>query len=351
MWKQRNAWETLRHLNETPPRARQATAPSAHAGAMHMCCAHHAKEGQEGRTHGRPEPQTAPAAGGGDYLVIPKHMQSFLESAAAAWPQNSATPTSIAVGLGMLVGQILLSAVFTYVTKKGPWHAEPGFTAHQLVYFPISLYTTYVGCANYWPAPGTPVQRLISVNEAGLHLSQLQLAILILWDIPVGLAVPSMRDPIMMAHHVGFAVTAFAVTQTCNTYYALCFFGVVEFSSVFLTFADVFHPKHKEYAAWLELPTQRWLKVVNDVVRALFVLAYMIVRGCFFPYTVWISYTSDLRAVLALPLAQRGNVSDAALWLPFFLGSAFSVLQLYWGMLLVKQLRKMLAGPPKGKAA
>ena len=30
----------------------------------------------------------------------------------------------------------------------------------------------------------------------------------------------------MLGHHVGFALTALAVTQTCNTYYALCFFGV-----------------------------------------------------------------------------------------------------------------------------
>jgi len=61
-----------------------------------------------------------------------------------------------------------------------------------------------------------------------------------------------LREPLMLVHHVGFVMTAYyVVTQNCNTYYALCFFGVVEVSSVLLCFADVFHPKHKEYTAWL----------------------------------------------------------------------------------------------------
>ena len=60
-------------------------------------------------------------------------------------------------------------------------------------------------------------------------------------------------------------------------------------------------------------------------------------------------YVPDMRAVLLLPLAQRKGQSDGALWLPVFLGSAFSLLQLWWGTLLVKQLRKMMQAAPAKK--
>ena len=119
--------------------------------------------------------------------------------------------------------------------------------------------------------------------------------------------------------------------------------GVVEFSSIWLAFADVFHPRQKEYSQWLE--TAPVTRKLNDAIRALFVLSYMVVRAFYFPYVVWGCYTPDMRALLQLAPAQRQNVSDAELWLPF-LGSAFSVLQLYWAQLLVKQLRKMMAAKP-----
>ena len=103
----------------------------------------------------------------------------------------------------------------------------------------------------------------------------------------------------------------------------------------------------QEYSAWLEgAPVTRAL---NDAVRALFVLSYMVVRALYFPYVVWGCYVPDMRAVLLLPLAQRKGQSDGALWLPVFLGTAFSLLQLWWGTLLVKQLRKMMRPPPPAK--
>ena len=67
------------------------------------------------------------------------------------------------------------------------------------------------------------------------------------------------------------------------------------------------------------------------------------------PNQVWGCYVPDMRAVLQLPLAQRKGQSDGALWLPVFLGSAFSLLQLWWGTLLVKQLRKMMQAAPAKK--
>jgi hypothetical protein len=269
----------------------------------------------------------------------------MLDAIAALLPPKAATPDSILIGLAMAAGQCVLAAFFSFVTTSGPWHAQAGFTAHQLVYLPLALYVTYLGCTAWFSATAsTPSERILGANAAGLHLSQLQLSVLLLWDIPTGFAVKALRDPIMLCHHVGFAVTAYAVTQTCNETYALVFFGVVEFSSIWLAFADVFHPRQKEYSQWLE--TAPVTRKLNDAIRALFVLSYMVVRAFYFPYVVWGCYTPDMRALLQLAPEQRQNVSDAELWLPFFLGSAFSVLQLYWAQLLVKQLRKMMLAQP-----
>jgi hypothetical protein len=92
---------------------------------------------------------------------------------------------------------------------------------------PLALYVTYLGCTAWFSSTAsTPSERILGANAAGLHLSQLQLSVLLLWDIPTGFAVKALRDPIMLCHHVGFAVTAYAVTQTCNETYALVFFGV-----------------------------------------------------------------------------------------------------------------------------
>jgi len=269
---------------------------------------------------------------------------------AALFPERSATPFTISVGLAMLASQCCLAAFFSFVTTTGPWHAQPGFTAHQLAYFPLVLYVTYVG-GKAWlnSTASTPAERILGEDAAGLYLSQLQLAVLLFWDIPTGLVVKPLRDPVMLCHHVGFALSAFAVTQTCNTYYALCFFGVVELSSIPLCFADVFHPRQEEYSAWLA--SAPITSKINDAVRALFVLAYMAVRAFYFPYVVWGCYAPDMRTLLQLPLAQRNQHGDGALWLPLLFGSAFSVLQLFWAQKLLKQLRKMMREQPPNKKA
>ena len=141
----------------------------------------------------------------------------LLESIASALPENTATATTVGIGLAVLAGQIMLTAFFSYVTTSGPWHEQPGFTAHQLVYFPLVMYTAWVGCVHWFgSSASTPAERVLGLNEAGLHLAQLCIAVLVVWDIPTGFAVKVLRDPIMVAHHVGFALTAYAVTQTCN---------------------------------------------------------------------------------------------------------------------------------------
>ena len=147
--------------------------------------------------------------------------------------------------------------------------------------------------------------------------------------------------------HLGFLFTTYFVATNCCTYYGLCFFGVIESSSVVLTLVDFFHPKHKEYCSWLD--TMPILKAVNDLMRGVFVLAYLAVRGFYFPYVSWARFTPDMLTLQKLPLAQRQNITDVQLYIPFVLVTLFSFLQLHWGVLLIKQLRKMLNEAPNKK--
>ena len=119
-------------------------------------------------------------------------------------------------------------------------------------------------------------------------------------------------------------------------------------SGVFLAFADVFHPKHKEWAALAD--SNALIGALNNLVRAGFVLAYFIVRAVYFPWVVFGYTIPDLMTFLALPASDpmRGGYSDSALITPVAVAIAFTILQWYWAYLLVKQIQKMLA-PPKDK--
>ena len=150
---------------------------------------------------------------------------------AAQFPDGAATAFTVGVGLAMLAAQCALSAYFSFVATSGPWHAMPGFTAHQLIYcerltcpaaptphhaplraphqtrppsaphharpprrsasscgwrarvaVPVALYTAYIGCAGWFgSSASTPAERILGEVATGLHLAQLQLAILLFW--------------------------------------------------------------------------------------------------------------------------------------------------------------------------
>lgn len=65
-------------------------------------------------------------------------------------------------------------------------------------------------------------------------------------------------------------------------------------------------------------------------------------RGFLFPYVVFMQILPDAYAVLQLPRAARGGAPAALLYVHPVCGVLFSVLQLYWGTLLLKQVRKAL---------
>ena len=155
------------------------------------------------------------------------------------------------VGLACAAAQVLLWIAFSFALGNGPWRQEPGFTAHQVVCFPLMIILAYLGVTNYY-APddrfATPESRVLEPHPVGTMMSQMVLGMMVFWDIPTGLLVQSLREPLMVAHHFGMALTAM-LGLSYYSYHALFFYGIIELSGIFLSIVDLFHPKHAGWCA------------------------------------------------------------------------------------------------------
>lgn len=279
-----------------------------------------------------------------------------MSSALLAW--LDANPVVVYSGAGAVGAHVLLWLLFSYGLGEGPWRQQPGFTAHQAICLPLMLYLAYEGVRGWcFPAEElraiglTPHGRVLTYHPLGHYLAQLVTGELIAWDIPCGLFVKALREPLMLAHHVGMAIVALTVVGGMCDHYAIFFFGFIEISGVPLSIVDVFHPKHKEWHAY-ERASPR-LQAFNDAVRKAFALAYLSVRAVYFPYVIAAYTLPDMWGLAQLPLAERGGRSAATFYAVGLLGVLFSALQMYWGYLVARQVYKVLFAPKKaeGKAA
>ena len=181
---------------------------------------------------------------------------------------------------------------------------------------------------------------------------------LLLWDIPIGLLAPSLKDGLMLAHHVGmFAVAAvmsgmFSKGQMIGYYYVPFYFGVIETSSVFLSVVDQFHPKRKEWFDWLNDKENKdrcivkVTKQLNELCRTLFAISFIVLRGVYFPFTSFVHAIPDIWRAFENP------PDGVPMWTGYFLIVSlflFSCLQSYWGILVAKQIKKALAGGKQKK--
>ncbi len=179
---------------------------------------------------------------------------------------------------------------------------------------------------------------------------------ILIWDTPTSLFVPALQDTLMLCHHVGMFLVAATMSGTFSEgkfigyYYACYYFGVIEISSIPLSYVDVFHPKYKYYFEWLndtKNANRRLMKVLhglNEVSRIVFAILFLIFRGVYFPYVtfqctipdLWYAYHDETKAV----------PDGVPMWTGYFLicfVSLFALLQCYWGMLILKQIYKMVA--------
>lgn len=176
---------------------------------------------------------------------------------------------------------------------------------------------------------------------------------LLLWDIPASIATEPLRDPLMMAHHVGMLVIAGIVGGIVTpaplcTYYGSFFLGVIEISSIFLIIVDLFHPKYNFWYLWLKETTSPvgsfYRDHVHELVRVTFAVAFLALRAVYFPFLMVRVCLSDFWKAAMLPIDERYGISKAPFLIIFVLALLFTFLQLHWGFLVVKGVIKKFIG-------
>mmetsp|Transcript_22723 Transcript_22723/g.34366 ORF Transcript_22723/g.34366 Transcript_22723/m.34366 type:complete len:268 (-) Transcript_22723:102-905(-) len=251
-------------------------------------------------------------------------------------------PVILPSGATVLATHVFLTLIFKYLSPDGPWKQMPSYTAHQVVAFVMMIYQSYLGFYNFSGSGG-----VFEDNPGGIYISQFCIGTMLVWDIPVRLVSDGMGDPIMHAHHVGFFLMA-AVTmgffspngESLGANFAPFFFGMIELSSIPLQIVDLFHPKQKAWHAYMnQYPI---LKSLNEICRILFALLFVAMRAVAFPYITASSCIPDFWQ------ASQERPEVAAPCISVMVANVlFTVLQLYWGFLLLKQIKKALMGGNK----
>lgn len=262
-------------------------------------------------------------------------------------------PLVLQSGLTCLLIQFGLYALFRYVLPDGPWKKMPGHTAHQVLALPLMAYISIVGCKS-WFFPSqtavTPEDRITLVFEDGVQLAKVVFGFLLYWDIPVGLIFPPLRDTLMLVHHVGMLfVAGVVVGSICSkgeprgSFYAPFFLGVIETSTIPLAYVDVFHPKHKYWYEYMQNsvakknPVGMTLHTINEVARILFAVLFLILRFGYFPYVAFSICLPDF-------WEAANQEKDPALYYIFISCLLFTGLQMHWGLLIIRQIAKLLNG-------
>jgi len=261
-------------------------------------------------------------------------------------------PLVLQSGLTCLSIHLLLFAIFRYVLPNGPWTKMPSHTAHQALALPLMTIISFRGSLSWFLSAHaeTPEDRITVVFSEGVQLAHICFGFLLYWDIPVGLATPALRDPLMLVHHVGMLfISAVVMGNICvrneprGSYYANFFLGVVETSTIPLVFVDVFHPKHKHWFQYMQTlveqrnPIGETLHSINEFSRILFAVLFLILRFCYFPYVAITTCLADF-------WEAANQESDPALYYVFVACLLFTGLQMYWGLLILRQIAKLGKG-------
>jgi hypothetical protein len=111
-----------------------------------------------------------------------------------------------------------------------------------------------------------------------------------------------------------------------------------------LLIVDLFHPKHEDWHAWLtRRDAPRWLSMLNETARIVFAVLFLLVRTLWFPY---VSVVGVLADIVQLDPDHHPHGDWLGLYVMSGLNISFSVLQMYWGSLVIKQIVKLFQQPP-----
>jgi hypothetical protein len=278
-------------------------------------------------------------------------------------------------GVTCLVCHAILWGTFRFILpSSGPWRTSPNFTAHQVVALFLMIQWTWNGffgegiarddASEYYQH--LPI--ILRPSPFGMIMAQRSMAALWVWDIPVSMLTKDMSsamDPLMHAHHLGMLLVTCIVMgwltlgnatdmdkypSPVGASLAPLFFGQIELSSIPLQIVDLFHPKKS--SAWHQYMTSRpALVTINDGCRQLFALLFLMVRGIYFPYLVLAILLPECWDALGWTMIENQTKYVLPLVTLLAFAIAFTLLQMYWSVLVLNQIYKSLtSGADKKKS-
>jgi hypothetical protein len=246
----------------------------------------------------------------------------------------------------VFVPLLMMLVLWAVIAKIIPsWNKEfekdPGFAAHQVVCMPALVFLGFFGAYGWFEhfaiSESTQQQRMTDVDIDGQFCARVMYAFQV-WDLIVCTAVKSLCVPLMLLHHVTvIAVTGLLVHYQKYMYYSCFFFGFIETSSVPLVIVDMFHPNH---FGDLGKPDAEFGQL-NEVSRIVFAVLYLLIRFFYWPFVMF-NLLSDLWGGLA-PDAQ-GAPPASTIWTTILVSIFLTGLQMYWAVLILKQVVKLFTG-------
>jgi len=235
--------------------------------------------------------------------------------------------------VGLFLAWIVLSNCFRGVSL---FKGKPYSTAHQVVVLAPFLYLATYG-SWMWLCDRNFAAAFEHDKVFGNYGPSISLVIVMLafqiWDLFVTAAMALSNEvKNQMQHIVHHASTVLLVSLALLNgqhgfmmYYGAFFFGVSEISSLPLAVMDLF-----KYSPEL----QEAYPNVNEAVKVSFGVLFLIIRCIYWPY-------------VSVDFWKTTLVSSAPLWLQliwYFFNIALTLLQFYWGSLVVRGIAKILKG-------
>eukprot|EP00903_Cladosiphon_okamuranus_P006255 g6138.t1 len=233
--------------------------------------------------------------------------------------------------IGLLAIQVFGREVFK---RYGPFKDDAALFAHQLASMVCIAHCAFWGIYYWFAEAGTIEDRLYGPTVGAVVIGQVNLAFQF-YDLVVSLFVVRLRKIEMVVHHGLATIMCYFLLRDCYVhYYAIFFLGISEVSSVPLVFVDVFK-FFPDVAARFQ--------GANHLLRISFALNFIVVRVLYWPVIAGRHLWDTVGSVKA------GTVHDAGV-VGFFMACnlTLTVLQWYWGYLIIRAATKMLAGGKKG---
>lgn len=164
----------------------------------------------------------------------------------------------------MLCSQFGLYVYFAYVSPRGPWRDEPGYTAHRVLSVALGTYLSVNGFI------GTPTAGL----DGGSDFAGLVLAAQLMWSLPTSLLVRTLRRQYLCVTiiHAGLAACMIRVYSS----QAFFFLGVCETSNIFGAIADMYSSDHTRWERYIS--RRELLKLFFHACFTAFVVTFVSLR-------------------------------------------------------------------------